>query len=130
MIRGYWMWFTPARLETKWVRVAPHIIDTALLGSGIALILLSQQYPHQQAWLLAKLAALIAYIGFGMMALTYGKTKRIRLVFLILAISAFTYIITAALTKSTTPWITGYASTEPTTASLGAHTNFEMFRYT
>ncbi|MBV1914977.1 MAG: SirB2 family protein [Pseudomonadales bacterium] len=119
MIRGCWMWFTPVRLEAKWVKVTPQIIDTVLLVSGITLILLTQQYPHQQAWLLTKLGALVAYIGFGMMALTYGRTKWIRLVFLILAISAFAYIVSIALTKSATPWIMNHPYADSTASSFG-----------
>ena len=98
------MWFSPARLKLKWVKVLPQIIDTVLLVSGITLIVLTQQYPHQQIWLLAKLGALIAYIGFGMIALTYGPTKQIRFIFLIFAITTFTYIVSAAVTRSPAPW--------------------------
>ena len=99
------MWFLPARLKSRWVKVLPQIIDTVLLASGITLIVLTEQYPHQQIWLLTKLGALIAYIGFGMMALTYGATKQIRLIFLIFAITTFIYIVSAAVTRSPTPWI-------------------------
>ena len=111
VVRGYWMWFCPERLNIEWVKFVPHIIDTVLLVSGITLIMLTQQYPHQQPWLLSKLIALLAYIGFGIMALRRARTKQLRLVFLALAILAFAYIASAALTRDAKPWTTAYSST-------------------
>jgi uncharacterized membrane protein SirB2 len=104
------MWFCPERLNIKWVKIIPHIIDTVLLTSGITLILLTHQYPHQQPWLMSKLIVLLAYIGFGAMALRRARTKPLRLIFLMLAITAFTYIASAALTRDPRPWTTNYSS--------------------
>lgn len=110
------MWFSPERLNIKWVKIVPHIIDTALLVSGITLIILTQQYPHQQPWLLSKLIVLLAYIGFGIMALGRARTKPLRLVFLTLAIMAFTYIASTALTRDAKPWATAHSvTTAPST---------------
>ena len=104
------MWFSPARLEIKWVKVAPHLIDTILLISGITLIMITQQYPHQQPWLFAKLVALIAYIGLGTVALKHGKTKQLKILFLVFAIIAFSYIVNAALSKNPVFWQVNYSS--------------------
>ena len=49
----------PAR---GWLRLTPHVVDSLLLLAGIALALIIRQYPFRDAWLTAKLLALIAYI--------------------------------------------------------------------
>ena len=61
-LRGYWMLSTPEMLKRRWVRIAPHVIDTLLLVSAIALTITVNQYPLTHSWLTAKLIALVAYI--------------------------------------------------------------------
>ena len=77
--RGVWMLRESVRLEQRWVKIAPHIIDTVLLASAIALAVLLHQYPLTNDWLTAKVAGLIVYIGLGTIALKRGKTRRIRI---------------------------------------------------
>lgn len=98
------MWGSPERLLVKWVRIAPHIIDTVLFVSGISLIIITNQYPLQESWLLAKLVALVAYIGLGTLALKRAPTKGLKLLFLFLAIATFAYIASTALTRDHIPW--------------------------
>jgi uncharacterized membrane protein SirB2 len=74
-VRGYWMLRAPRLLTRRWVRVAPHVVDTLLLLSGLALVALSRLYPTQQPWLAAKLIALVAYIALGTLALKRGCTR-------------------------------------------------------
>ena len=57
------------RLQQKWLKVLPHINDTFLLLFGVLLAVTLQMSPGQQPWLLAKLIALVIYIGLGVMAL-------------------------------------------------------------
>ncbi len=66
-------------LRSRFVRVAPHVVDTALLASAIWLAWASHQYPFVHGWLTAKVLGLLAYIGFGAMALKHGRTLRARL---------------------------------------------------
>ncbi|MBB5020235.1 putative membrane protein SirB2 [Chitinivorax tropicus] len=100
LLRGYWMWQTSPRLQQRWVKVVPHINDTALLGTAIAMVIWSRQYPFVMDWLTAKLLALILYIVLGSIALKRGRTKPIRLLALLGATLTFTYIVGVALTKS------------------------------
>lgn len=85
-------------LSHRVVKIAPHIIDSALLASAIFLAIQIKQYPFSDNWLTAKLLALLAYIGLGIIALGRGKTKRIRTVALVLAITTFGYIVSVART--------------------------------
>lgn len=102
LLRGVWMLLDSPRLQARWVRVLPHVIDTGLLASALALAWMSAQYPFAQGWLTAKVIGLLAYIGLGTFALKRGKTKAQRSVFLVLALLAFAYIVGVALTRSAT----------------------------
>ena len=104
-LRGWWMLSGSPLLQARLTRVVPHLVDTLLLGSALIMAWLSGQYPFAQNWLTAKLIGLVAYVLCGTMALKRGKTPRQRLVFLVLALAAFAYIVSVALTRSPLPWI-------------------------
>lgn len=99
VLRGLWMMADSPHLARPWVKVAPHIVDTALLASAIALSLLSQQYPLVQTWLTAKVLALFAYIGTGSIALRRGRSRRVRVVAWCVALLIFGYIVSVALAR-------------------------------
>lgn len=103
LLRGFWMLRASPRLQHRLSRTAPHLIDSLLLTSAIALAWLSGQYPFAQPWLTAKLAGLLAYIVLGSMALKRGRTLAIRRRFLLAASMAYAYIVAVALTRS--PWL-------------------------
>jgi len=97
--RGMLMLARSPVLQVRWVRVAPHIVDTVLLASGAWLAWTSAQYPFVQSWLTAKILGLLAYIAFGMVALRRGRTPAVRGVFFVLALAAAAYIVAVALTR-------------------------------
>lgn len=100
-LRGLCRLFAPHLLEPRWVRVVPHVVDTLLLSSAIAMAVISYQYPLVQPWLTAKVAGLLAYIGFGMLALRKGpRTSASRALFFVAALLAYAFIVSAALTRS------------------------------
>lgn len=96
VLRGVWMLRSSPQLSRRWVRFLPHVIDTVLLASAIALTLMLQQYPLTHAWLSAKLVALLLYIGLGLVALRYGRTRRVRAAAWIGALAVFLYIVSVA----------------------------------
>jgi uncharacterized membrane protein SirB2 len=102
LLRGVWMLHAPQRLRALWVRVLPHVVDTVLLGSAVTLAVLSRQYPLELPWLTAKIAALLAYIGLGTVALKRGRTRAIRTAAWIAALCVFGYIVAVAYTRN--PW--------------------------
>lgn len=104
-LRGWWMLRDSPILQQRLVRVLPHVVDTLLLGSALSMAVLSGQYPFVQGWLTAKLGGLLAYILFGAMALKRGRTKAIRARYLVLALLAYTYIISVALSRNPLPWL-------------------------
>ena len=86
-------------LQRRWVKVVPHVVDTLLLTTALILVFWSGQYPFVQAWLTAKVVALIVYIGLGTMALKRGRTKAARVRALLAALGVFAYIVAVALTR-------------------------------
>jgi uncharacterized membrane protein SirB2 len=103
LLRGVWMLRASGMLQQRWVRIAPHIVDTLLLASAIGLATWSHQYPGQQPWLTAKVAALLGYIVLGSIALKRGRTAGQRRAAFIAALLLFAYIVTVAITKRTFP---------------------------
>lgn len=76
-------------LQHKLVKIAPHIVDTILLGSGIWLSVMIGEYPLVQGWLTAKLLLLVVYIGLGTVAIKRAKNNRQRFFCGLCAIAVF-----------------------------------------
>ena len=99
-LRGVWLMQDSDKLRQRWVKILPHVVDTILLTSAIVLAMTIQQNPLDNSWLTAKVAGLLLYIGLGMIAIRFGKTRRIRVVDWIAAQCVFIYIVLVALTRS------------------------------
>jgi uncharacterized membrane protein SirB2 len=100
LLRGIWLMQNSEYLRLRWVKVLPHIVDTVLLASAIVLAMTIQQSPLEHSWLTAKVGGLLIYIGLGMVAMRFGKTKEIKIIAWITAQCVFIYIVLVALTKS------------------------------
>jgi uncharacterized membrane protein SirB2 len=87
-------------LKARVTRVLPHVVDTVLLLSAIALALRIAQYPFVHAWLSAKVLALLAYIVLGSIALKHGRSRRVRALSYGMALVVFLYIVGVAVTRS------------------------------
>ena len=99
LVRGLWMLLDSELQNYKWPKKIAPVIDTTLLISAIAFAMQIQQYPFVHSWLTAKVIGLVLYIGFGVVALSYGKTKQIRVMALAGALLCFAYIVSVAITK-------------------------------
>ncbi len=97
-VRGVLMLAGSPVLDTRFVRVAPHIVDTILLASALWLAWIIGQYPFVQGWLTAKVIGLVVYIVLGALALRRGKTKGIRVAAFVGAAATAFYIVSVALT--------------------------------
>ncbi|KIO37579.1 MULTISPECIES: SirB2 family protein [unclassified Shewanella] len=64
-----------AIMDKKFVKIAPHVIDTFLLLSGLTLCFIIKQYPLQDAWLTEKIGAVIAYIFLAAISLKANRNK-------------------------------------------------------
>ena len=104
-LRGIWMMQGSPMLARRWVRVGPHVVDTVLLASAIALvIMMTDQYSLVHGWLAAKIFGLVAYIVLGSIALKYGRSSAIRISGFCGALLVFAYIVAVAITKSVLPF--------------------------
>jgi uncharacterized membrane protein SirB2 len=100
VIRGALRIANSTVLQKKWIRIAPHIVDTVLLLSAIGLTFNIHQYPITTPWLTAKLIGLFVYIGLGVVTLRVAKTQPTRILAYLFAIITFAYIGTVAFAKS------------------------------
>ncbi len=102
-IRGILMMRDSPIMHTRWIRIIPHFVDTALLVSAIWLAVQFGFAPTNSPWLAAKIIALLVYIGLGFVALRLGKTLQLRIVAWLAGLLVFAYIVAVALSKS--PWV-------------------------
>ncbi len=100
LLRGGWMIRDSHRLQQRWVKIVPHVVDTVLLGSALTLVVMSSQYPFVESWLTAKVIAVVVYILLGTIAIKRGRTKTIRVIALIAALLVFVSIVLMAVNKT------------------------------
>lgn len=103
-LRGVWMLRGTLAQQGRWVRIVPHVVDSVLLVSAIALAVQLGISPLSAPWLLAKIIALLLYIALGAVALRRGRTRRIRLAAWLSAQAVFFYIVSVAVTHDPAPW--------------------------
>ncbi|GMR20375.1 MAG: SirB2 family protein [Gammaproteobacteria bacterium] len=103
IVRGIWMIQGSPQLQRRWVKIAPHIIDTILLGSAIILVVSLQQYPFVHGWLTAKVVALLLYIMLGVMALRPNHHRPQRIMAWCAALTVYAYIVAVAVTRQPVP---------------------------
>ena len=99
-LRGYWMIRDNPLLQHRLVKRLPHVIDALLLASAIMLLIVLRLSPLEIHWLVAKIYALLAYIGFGLVALRFGQSKKIRIGAGLSALVTAGYIVSVAYTKN------------------------------
>ncbi len=103
-LRGFWSLRASYIMRSRWVKIVPHVVDTALLGSAIALAWQMGISPLNTPWLLAKIVALLVYVGLGFVAIDFARRYYVRLAFWLAAQAVFFYIVAVALTKKVLPW--------------------------
>lgn len=97
-LRGVWMLMDSPRRKARWVRIAPHVLDTFLLLSGIGLAAALGLSPAAHPWFGVKLVLLVIYIVSGSVALKRGRTLNIRIAALVIALAAFGLMVASAIT--------------------------------
>jgi len=102
--RGALMLAGSPLLGTRFVRIAPHVVDTLLLASALWLAWMMQQYPFVHGWLTAKVLGLLAYIVLGSVALRRGRTRAVRAAAFAGALLAAGYVVAVALARDPLPF--------------------------
>jgi uncharacterized membrane protein SirB2 len=80
-------------------KTLPHVVDTVLLASALAMAWMLRLNPAQAPWLMAKIVGLLLYIGLGVIALRPATPRRVRAAAWVGALLVFAWIVSVALTK-------------------------------
>ena len=105
LLRGYWRIIGSGFYKNRAMKIVPHAIDAMFLATGIWLLMILNLNPLQHPWLLAKFAALFAYVGLGMVAFRFGRTQAVRLVAYVGALASFAFVVGTAIAKSPLSWL-------------------------
>lgn len=107
IIRFVWSMMGSKMMSKKWVKVVPHVIDTGLLATGIALIFITGFIPFTPAalWMTEKVTCVLAYIALGVVALRYSNGTMFRL-FAFFGALGWVYAA-AKLAMTKTPFLLG-----------------------
>lgn len=89
--------FKPYLLKQKWLKITPHILDSLLLLSGIALVIQGNWLMADYGWIVAKLLALLVFIGLGVLAM--HKVGMLRWLAFTGAMICLLYIAKLAISK-------------------------------
>ncbi len=100
VVRGIWALTGSALGAQKWVKITPHVVDTALLVLGVVMLIQLSISPLQ-GWLVAKLMGLLAYIGFGVLTMR-AATQHLKIAGFVGALASVGYIFAVAFTRD--PW--------------------------
>lgn len=68
--------YKPELLQEKWLKIAPHVLATLLLLTGIGLAFQGNWLDGEYGWIVGKLFGLLGYIGFGILAMRSEGSKR------------------------------------------------------
>lgn len=100
-LRYILMMMDSSLLHKKWLKVTPHVVDTLLLASGVALIFITGFIPFTAAgaWLTEKISCVLVYIALGFVALKLGRNKIIRSVAFFGALGWLYWAAHLAMTK-------------------------------
>ncbi|MFK3707105.1 putative membrane protein SirB2 [Raoultella sp. BIGb0138] len=103
-LRYWWSYSGDARLNRRWVRIAPHCSDTLLFLSGAGLMAITRYLPFTDdgSWLTEKLFGVIIYIALGFIALgrRRPRSQQSRFIAFLLALVVLFIIIQLAITRT------------------------------
>lgn len=97
--RGVGMLAGAGWIRTRGAKTLPHLVDTVLIVSAIALAWMLGVSPANAPWIAAKIAGLLLYIALGMVALRFGRTRTSRATAFVAAMLTFAYVVSVAITK-------------------------------
>ena len=104
-LRGWWSISASPLLQARPTRVIPHIVDSCLLASAVALAWMSGFVPFVDGWLTAKIGGLLAYIVLGGVALKVSRPLSQRAAAWAGALFVYAYIVSVAITKTPLGWL-------------------------
>ena len=104
LLRSALMFRDSPWLQNKLVQLLPHLVDTVFLLSGFSMAFLVNFGLFSQPWLTMKLFLLMLYLFFVGVALSRGKTLRLRSAAFVGALFTFGFIVGVAINKTPISW--------------------------
>lgn len=98
-IRFVWVLKNSGQLNKKWVKIAPHVIDTFLLIIGVVMAVKLAINPMEQLWLAEKILAVFAYIFTAYYTLKLAKNNLMRVIGYLGALGWIMLVVRIAMTK-------------------------------
>ncbi|NQY64529.1 MAG: SirB2 family protein [Alteromonadaceae bacterium] len=98
-LRFVWTLMESKNLTRKWVKIAPHIVDTLLLALGVAMAVKLAINPVEQLWLAEKLLAVVAYLFTGYYTLKLTRNRIMQVIGYLGAMGWVMLVIRLAMTK-------------------------------
>jgi len=99
-LRFIWLLLGSNKLQQKWVKILPHIVDTILFALGITLAIKLSINPLEQYWFAEKLLAVFAYIFTGYYTLKLARNRMMQIIGYLGAIGWVMLIVRLAITKT------------------------------
>jgi uncharacterized membrane protein SirB2 len=101
IVRGLWSITGSPMRDQKWVRIAPHVIDTLLLGIGVVMVF-GIGASFTDGWLVAKMLALLGYILFGVLTMR-ASSRPLKIAGFVAALASVGYLFAVAFSRSPFP---------------------------
>jgi len=98
-LRFFWLLTHSDKLQAKWVKITPHIVDTLLLSLGVVMAIQYSMNPMEQLWLGEKLLAIVAYIFTGYYTLKLARNKLMQIIGYFGAMGWVMLIVRLAMTR-------------------------------
>lgn len=89
--------YKPELLQQTWLKIAPHMLATLLLLTGIGLVFQGNWLEGEFGWIIAKVVAMLGYIGLGVLAMHNQGPRRWQMTGG--AVLCLIYIFSAAISK-------------------------------
>ena len=87
-------------VQSRPAKMLPHVVDTLLLVSAIALLAMASLNPLTTPWLLAKVIGLLLYIGLGVVAMRPRFSQPARASAWVAALLVLGWMASVAVSKS------------------------------
>lgn len=103
-VAGFALRFGAAMAGAAWVRrrparTLPHVVDSVLLGTALAMAVGIGLSPSQAPWLTTKIVLLLVYIGLGFVALRPAFARPLRVIAGLGALAVVGHIVAVAFVK-------------------------------
>jgi uncharacterized membrane protein SirB2 len=99
LIRGLATLANARWVQGRAAKTIPHVVDTVLLLSAVTLVWMLRLPPLATPWLMAKIAGLLVYVAFGMVALRPSLPVALRSMAGVAALVTVGWIVSVAITK-------------------------------